>query len=474
MAGELKSRVLDKGLWGMSVPMLIDQAVTFTIPLTDMFFLSRVSDNAAAAVGGVAPLVFAANTVLFVTAFAGSSIASQRIGANDYRTANATIMAYVMLVSLLAIVAAIAVNMGGPALAVMMPLTPEIEAHAITYLSIIGGMVAIWGLRVSYQTVLNVYGEPKWNTMGNFVFFFFNVIGNSIAVYGFMGIAPSGVEGVAIASVVAAFCSFLFIFTIAHWHLKIRLPVKQGLQEFKALIRPVLRIAAPASLEPLSFNMYMVVLNWIVADVSDIALKVKIYAFNTFLFCLMISVALSMATEVIIAQRIGRGEFDAADRQLRQSLKASLWGSGLLAFFWFAFNQPVLSIYTSDPSILALGFWVFALSFLTEPARTVNIVVGAALRSTGDATFISVSTIIIIWCFSVPLAYVLTIPLGWGIFGVLVAALVDESIRASVKWWRWRQRKWEHYGVAVWEAREARKKQRLLQLAEGKTPSSEN
>lgn len=31
-----KSRVLDKGLWGMSVPILVDQAVTFTLPLIAM------------------------------------------------------------------------------------------------------------------------------------------------------------------------------------------------------------------------------------------------------------------------------------------------------------------------------------------------------------------------------------------------------------------------------------------------------
>src|SRR5690606_12036843 len=205
-----------------------------------------------------------------VTAFAGSSIASQRIGANDYRTANATIMAYILLVMMLAVVAALAVNFGGPGMARLMPLSPDIEGHAITYLSIIGWMVAVWGLRVVYQTMLNVYGEPKWNTASNFVFFMTNIVGNSIAVFGFMDFPPTGVKGVAIASVVAAFCSFLFIFLIAHWHLGIRLPVRQGLGEFRTLIGPVLRIAAPSSLEPLSFNMYMVVLNWIVAGVGDL------------------------------------------------------------------------------------------------------------------------------------------------------------------------------------------------------------
>ncbi len=456
-----KSRVLDKGLWGMSAPMLVDQAVTFTIPLTDMFFLSRISDSAAAAVGAISPLVFAGNTLLMVTAFAGSSIASQRIGANRYETANATIMAYVLLIMGLAVLTALAINTGGAYVAGWMPLSSTVEGHAVTYLGIIGWMVAIWGLRASYQTILNVYGEPKWNTISNFIFFGANILGNSIVVFGLFGVPKMGVDGVAMASVAAIFCSFLFTFSIVHFKLGLRLPLGQGVREFRSLIKPVLRIAAPASLEPVSFNMYLIVLNWIVAGVGDLALKVKVYAFNTFLFCLMISVALSMATEVIIAQRVGRNEFAEADRQMRQSLKVAIWGTGSLALLWVVFNQQMLGIYTHDPAILAFGFWVFVLAFLSEPVRTVNIVMGSALRSTGDAAFISYSTIAVIWLFSVPVAYVLTITLGWGIYGVMTAAIVDESVRAVIKWWRWRKGHWKEYGVAAREAREEKRRNLL-------------
>src|SRR5690606_34421715 len=125
----------------------------------------------------------------------------------------------------------------------------------------------------------------------------------------------------------------------------------------------------------------------------------------------------------IIAQRIGRKEFDIANQQLWQSLKIAIWGTGFLALVWLVFNQPVLSIFTNDPAILALGFWVFLLSFLAEPMRTTNIIIGSALRSTGDATFTSVSSIAVIWMFSIPLAYVLAIPMQLGVYGLLIAAV---------------------------------------------------
>ena len=446
-----KSRVLDKGLWGMSAPMFLDQAVTYTIPLVDMYFLSRVSDSAAAAVGAVTPLVFVANAFLQVSAFAGASIAGQRIGANDYDRGNATIGAYTVLVLVLSVIAIVAVNKGGPLVAGAMNLSGAVEAYAVEYLSEIGWMVGFWGCRLIYQTILNIYGAPKWNTYSNIILFTVNVLGNMLAVYGFKSIPPMGVTGVALASVSAAVCSLLFVMAAVHLRLRIHIPFKASRAQFAVLITPVLLIAAPAILEPMSFQGYMMVLNWIAAGVSDFALKVKVYTYNTFLFCLMISIALSMATEAIIAQRVGRKEFDLAHLQLKQSLKMSLIGTTFLAAFWLAFNQPILKVFTNDPEIIAIGFWVFLLGFLAEPLRTINIIIGSALRCTGDATFTSVSSIAVIWLFSVPFAYVLAVPFHLGIYGLLIAAVMDEGVRAVIKYFRWKARKWQNYGVVVRE-----------------------
>lgn len=446
-----KSRVLDKGLWGMSAPMFFDQAVTYTIPLVDMYFLSRVSDSAAAAVGAVTPLVFVANAFLQVSAFAGASIAGQRIGANDYQRGNATIGVYTLLVLFLSVVAIFAVNFGGPVVARLMNLSDSVESYAVEYLSIIGWMVGFWGCRLIYQTILNIYGAPKWNTYSNLILFTVNLLGNMLAVYGFQSIPPMGVTGVALASVSAALCSLLFVMAAVHFRLRIHIPFNVSRARFGILITPVLLIAAPAILEPMSFQGYMMVLNWIAAGVSDLALKVKIYTYNTFLFCLMISIALSMATEAIIAQRVGRKEFDLAHLQLKQSLKMSLIGTTFLAAFWLVFNQPILKMFTNDPEIIAIGFWVFLLGFLAEPMRTINIIIGSALRCTGDATFTSISSIAVIWLFSVPLAYALAVPFGLGIYGLLIAAVLDEAVRAVIKYFRWKAGKWQNYGVVVRE-----------------------
>lgn len=441
------SKVLEKGLWGMSTPMFVDQAVIYTIPLVDMYFLSQISDSAAAAVGAVAPLVFVANAFLLVSAFAGASIASQRIGAGDYQRGNATIAAYSIFVVILALIASQAVNVGGPWVASHMGLHADVEGFAEVYLGIIGWMVAIWGCRLIYQTILNIYGEPQWNTLANILMFGVNVIGNSIAVFGVGPIPPSGIVGVAMVGCVAAACSLCVVACAVHWRLKIRLPMRAGWKQFTLLMTPVMMIAAPSILEPMSFQAYMIVLNWMSALISDTALKVKVYAFNTFLFCLMVSIAIGMATEAIIAQRVGRKEYALVNKQLKQSLLIALIGSSTLGLCWAIASEDVLQVFTQDKDVIAMGIWAFWLTCLAEPWRTINIVAGGALRCSGDAGFSSISSIAVIWLLSVPLAYGLAIVMGLGLLGILLAAIVDELVRAIIKLWRWRTGRWMQKGV---------------------------
>ena len=65
----------------------------------------------------------------------------------------------------------------------------------------------------------------------------------------------------------------------------------------------------------------------------------------------MITLALTLATEVLICQHVGAGDYTKAINQMRQSLKAALWGSGIVVLILLALNHPIMSLYTSDPGL---------------------------------------------------------------------------------------------------------------------------
>ncbi len=116
---------------------------------------------------------------------------------------------------------------------------------------------------------------------------------------------------------------------------------------------------------------------------------------------------------------------------MKQSLKIALWGSGAVVLFLFAFHQPIMDLYSDDSVVLGAATWMFLLAALSEPPRTINIMVGGVLRATGDGFLISIVGPLFTWLVALPAAYYMTFTLGWGIYGIMASAILDEAVRAG-------------------------------------------
>ncbi len=442
-----------KGLWGMARPLLVEQALQLSVPVLDTFFLSRISDSAAAGAGAMTPVIFFCVNILWVTVFSGSSIASQRLGAGDREKTLATIGTYTTWILVLGCLLGILLYCASPLISSLMGLPGEIHADAVTYIQAISMIMFVWAIKMVFQTILNIFGLPQWNMLANIVFFVCNILFCSAVVFQWFGLPAYGIVGVAYASVLASIIGVLvagfFVFT----RLDLTLSLKSFIKEFRPASRHTLRIALPSMIEPMSFDLNMMVLNGFAASLGAAALAAKIYTFNTFLIGLVITLALTMATEILVCQFVGSGSYEKAARQLRQSLKAALWGSAVVVMLLLAFHQPIMDIYTDDQWVISASFWLFLLAALSEPPRAINVMVGGVLRATGDGLLISIVGPLFTWIVAIPAAYAMAFVLHWGIYGILLAAILDEGVRSYFYWRRWKANKWHHTHVYALEAK---------------------
>jgi putative MATE family efflux protein len=442
-----------KGLWGMSRPLFVEQALQLSVPILDIFFLSRISDSAAAAAGAMTPVIFFCVNILWITVFAGSSVAGQRLGAGDREKTLATIATYSVWILMAGCLLALLLFWASPWVCDVMGLPGQIETDAVTYLQAICAIMIVWAFKMIFQTILNIFGLPQWNMLANIVFFICNVLFCSAVVFQWFGMPQYGIVGVAYASILAAiiavFVSGFFVFT----RLNLALSWASFKKEFLPSSRHTLRIALPSMIEPMSFDLNMMVLNGFAASLGAAALAAKIYTFNTFLIGLVITLALTMATEILVCQYVGAGWYEKAARQMRQSLKAALWGSAILVVILLLLHRPIMGLYTDDEWIISASFWLFLLAALSEPPRAVNVMVGGTLRATGDGLLISIVGPLFTWIVAIPAAYCMVFYLHWGIYGILLSAILDEGVRSIFYWRRWKANKWHHTHVYALEAK---------------------
>lgn len=447
------STAQSKGLWGMSRPLLVEQGLQLSVPLLDTFFLSRVNDSAAAAVGALTPVLFFGVNILWVTVFSGSSVAGQRLGAGSREKALATIATYASWILCLGVVLAAILYAIAPWICSIMQLDTATRAYGIEYMRIICLLMVVWSFKLVLQSILNIFGLPQWNMVANIIFFICNLAGTAFAVYGGFGFEPTGLAGVAWANIIASCIGALVCGYFVLTRVALGLSKKALVAEFKSASTHTLRIALPSMIEPLSFDLNMMVLNGFAATLGTAALAAKIYTFNIFLTGLIITLALTLATEILICQHVGGGHYEKAVAQLQQSLKAALWGSGVVVLILLALHKPILSQFTQDPWIISIAFWLFLLAAISEPPRAINVMVGGVLRATGDGLLISIVGPLFTWIVAVPAAYIMAFTLGWGVIGILLAAILDEGCRSYFYWRRWQSGRWRHTHVHALEAK---------------------
>ncbi len=84
-------------LWALTWPMFIELVLAFTLGLEDSFYLARISDHAAGAVGSLLPVFGICNMVFQSFAQSGASVASQLLGGGHPERARRTFLTMLVL-----------------------------------------------------------------------------------------------------------------------------------------------------------------------------------------------------------------------------------------------------------------------------------------------------------------------------------------------------------------------------------------
>jgi putative MATE family efflux protein len=430
------------GLWRVTWPLFISLALSLSLSFTDAFFLSHISDAAAAAAGAINPMLGATLVLFSAVGQAGASVAGRLLGAKRHAELPLTylaLLAFNLTLGLLVSALLFALHRHVPG---WFGLRGEAEAAAMTYMAVLGGFQFLKAVQLAYGNVLNSQGRTRWVLVEAVTTNVTNIGLNLALSHGLFGM-KSSVGAVAGATVIALFFGMLFTIGVVHWRLGVRFPLRCRMDELRRALKPILKIGLPSASEPIAYQLAQIVVNLLVISLGAAALATRTYVLSfVTISSVLWSIALGIGTQITIAHRVGAGRLDEANAELNRALSYAVGGSGALALLLALFHAPLLRLLTHDPDILQRAAPLFALGVIVEMGRGVNIVAGGALRSTGDAAYVAVVGSSLMWCVGVAAAYVLGGGLGLGLTGVWMAMALDESVRGVVNYRRWRTGRW--------------------------------
>lgn len=426
---------------------MITQLVGVSGPILDAWFLSRISDRAAAAVGATLPVFVVLQTVLNAVGQAGAAIAGQFLGARRARLAQATFALVLWLLALGGLVLGVLLSLCSPWVAWSLGLRGDIGGYSAAFLRIIGAGFVGRALLAGLTNLLAARGLTVWNLGVSVATVTLNLIFNSLLVGRAFGLPCLGVEGVAIATVMSWGVVGLGTLYFVVKRLDFRPSWLLLALGRKRVLRHLGRIGVPSAIEPIAYQLFQVALASQIVRLGTLPLTARVYAANLANLPVLFSLGLGFGAQILVSHLVGARDFRTADRRLKTAVA---WGASLsfLTSLLIAFSgRRLVGIFTADAAIIALGSLLLWIDVAVQPAKAANIAITFSLRASGDSRFPAIVGSTLMWTVGLASALGLAFGARWGVAGIWLGMAVDEWTRALANGWRWHSGAWR--GKAV-------------------------
>lgn len=405
--------------------------------LVDVWTLGRISDDAAGAVGSVSTLV---TFVLMMFSFmgqGGSLVYARSLGqGNTAKVQEYYFVALLLHIALGAVVGVVLYVFAEDA-ARLMGLDGRLLSYGTVFLEVVAAGALLHSVTAMFGGVMAANG---FTLQAMFAAVLANIV-NIVLIY-VLVLSHSGprwgVHGVALSTVLATAAGLLYSVRLVFFRIGIRFRRPASMRELRVHCALLMAFTLPTMLEPAFWQAAQVATTRIIAAVGTEELAARMYTLSITNMIGMFSSALSQGLQISLGHLAGAGDLDGIRRRARGARLAGAATALVLALVTALCGDWIMGRFTSDPQVVDAGKLLLWCGLLYLPASALIMTTASTLRAVGHVTYPAVVGILVLWGVFVPLAYLLSIPLGLAILGVMIAMAVDENLRALLLGFRWR------------------------------------
>ena len=437
----------------LSIPSILEQIVVTAMEYIDAAMVGHIGAEATAAIGIVSSSTWLLHGILVGLYNAFSIQIAQYLGADRQQDARG-VLRQAMLFNLAAGLAAAAFGIGiSGHLPGWLGADVSLQANASAYFAIWSAALPFTMAMGMYTSMLRASGDALTPGLISVLVCVLDVVFNfflinptrtlwGITVWGAGLGVPGAALGTALATVVGgllALCILLF----REGPLCIRKPGSWKIT--RACIRNLGKVGVPLAAERAALSSAQVLQVRIVSQLGTVAIAANSLGVSAEGLCYMAGYGIQGAAIALIGQAVGAHRKDMAKRF---AWLCTLMGMGIMTLTGaglFAFAPALMSIFTADAAVIALGARVLRIEAFAEPMFGASIVASGAMQGAGDSTACFVLNLVSMWGIRLTLAFLLA-P-RFGLVGVWGAMCCELSIRGLLFLIRLARGKWLEKGA---------------------------
>ena len=429
----------------ISIPIVIQNLISSSLNLVDNVMIGQLGETYIAATGLANQIYFIMTLILFGGNSGISIYIAQYWGKKETDKIKSVLsIGLLFAVFVSAIFFIIGFVFPTQTLALMSKDTAVVRLGA-SYMRIVSLSYVITAISFAFGFSSRSVGHPKLPMMAAVISLMINTVLNYILIFGKFGFPAMGIEGAAIATLIARVVEFIIVLSGIYKTIPVlAVSFKNFFTISSELVKKVGKTAFPVILNEGFWSLGMTAYALVYARIGTEAVAAVMITNTVNNLFMVVGFGLGNASSVMLGNTLGAGEIDKAidynKKFLALSILCGIVVGGLIMAIGPFLVRNLYQLTPESYDITLKTLFILAL-FMSFKFYNTIIVIGT-LRSGGDTVYSMAMEITSVWLIGVPLAalggFVFKLPVYW----VVAMVNIEEVFKVLIGLPRLLSNKW--------------------------------
>jgi putative MATE family efflux protein len=434
---------INKAIFMLSVPMILEMVMESLFAVVDVFFVSRLGENAVATVGLTESVLTLIYAIAIGISMAATALIARRVGENKTKeAAQSAGQALILACVISAAISLAGIFFAGDILRLMGGSAALIaQGEGYTRL-MLGSNLTIMFLFLN-NAIFRGAGDASIAMQSLWIANLLNILLDPLFIFGWGPIPAFGVSGAAIATTIGRGCGVIYQFAIL---LSGKSVIKINWQDIMlrlSMIWQILKISFGGMGQFLISSASWIFLIRIISEFGSDALAGYTVAIRVIIFTILPSLGLANAAATLVGQNLGAGQPDRAEKSVWRAAFYNMLFLTAVSVILFVFAENIIHIFSDKDSVVDYGKQCLRYICVGYIFAAYGMVISQSFNGAGDTRTPTFINLFCEWILQIPLAYLLAVYLGLGPTGVFIAIAISFSVLAVISIILFRRGNWK-------------------------------
>jgi putative MATE family efflux protein len=433
---------INKAIFLLSIPMILEMAMESLLAVVDIFFISKLGNNdAVTAVGLTESMLAIVYSLAMGLGMAVTAMVARRIGEQDKPgAAVAAVNSMYLGLIISAVLTLVGIFFYDDLLALMGASENVIKVGAGYTQWMLTGNITIVALFL-INAVFRGAGNPAIAMRSLWIANILNMILDPIFIFDWgLGL---GVEGAAIATNIGRGVGVLYqLYYLSGEKGVIKIHKENNTIDWNIITR-LLKVSAGNIGQFLISTTSWLLLARIIVTFGSGAFAGYQFAIRVIIFTILPSWGMANAAATLVGQNLGAQKPERAEQSVWTAGFLNMIFLGLISIVFYFASEAIMRIFSTDAEVIRYGAQCLRIVAFGYVFYGYGMVIVQSFNGAGDSLTPTILNLFGYWFFQIPLAYFLAIRLEWGPSAVFWSIGIAESVMAVIAIIIFRQGKWK-------------------------------